>query len=212
MTRINIARIFSINLILLLLVGCMENTTEKTTTEASGNNSNIEDTTEINASDSTSEEKETGTESENDSERTTTVDDKEDRGILSEFSSEQIEYARVWLQLGVNQDLDELYARYIPAGEPINPNDETSANYPENVIQLSGSRMIDGSVTYSGNGDGTINVYNVPLRWETNVPEGLDENYMKELTESIIENTELIYVDPGNEEDIITLIELLHIN
>lgn len=34
----------------------------------------------------------------------------------------------------------------------------------EDVIQLAGSRLIDGSVTYSGNRGGTINVYNVPLR------------------------------------------------
>lgn len=57
-----------------------------------------------------------------------------------------------------------MYVRHIPAGEPINHNDDTSANYSEDVIQLSGSRLVDGSVTYSGNGDGTINVYNVPLR------------------------------------------------
>jgi hypothetical protein len=73
---------------------------------------------------------------------------------------------------------------------------------------LAGSRLVDGSVTYSGNGDGTINVYEVPLRWETSVPDDLDENYMKELTESIIENTELVYVDPGDDEKIIELIKL----
>ncbi len=90
----------------------------------------------------------------------------EEEDALSEYSSEEIEYARVWLQLGPNQEVDELNVRYIPAGEPINPDDDTSANYPEDVIQLAGSRLVDGAVTYSGNGDGTINVYNVPLRWE----------------------------------------------
>ncbi|API92415.1 hypothetical protein KM914_11270 [Virgibacillus pantothenticus] len=66
-----------------------------------------------------------------------------------------MEYARVWLQLGEIKDVDELNVRHIPAGTPLNPDDETSVNYPEDVIQLAGSRLVDGSVTYSSNGDGT---------------------------------------------------------
>ncbi|MGM0837250.1 MAG: hypothetical protein ACQEV7_13925 [Bacillota bacterium] len=135
-----------------------------------------------------------------------------DKGALSGYTAKQIEYARVWLLLGPNQEIDELNAHRIPASTPINPNDDTSALYPEDVIQLAGSRLVDGSVTYSGNGDGTINVYNVPLRWETNVPDDLPENYMRELTEEIIENTELVYVDPGDDEKIIELIKLLKIH
>lgn len=131
---------------------------------------------------------------------------------LSQYSSQQIEYARVWLLLGPNQEIDELNVTFIPAGQPVNPYDETSATYPETVIQLAGSRLVDGSVTYSGNGDGTINVYKVPLRFEQNVPDDLDENYMRELTTSMIENTELVYVDPGEEKEIIKLIKLLSIH
>ncbi|UAL47888.1 hypothetical protein K7887_02665 [Sutcliffiella horikoshii] len=140
------------------------------------------------------------------------VEGKKSSKTLSQFSSQQIECARVWLLLGPNQEIDELNVRIIPAGEPVNPHDETSATYPEEVIQLTGSRLVDGSVTYSGNGDGTINVYNVPLRFEKNVPEDLDRNYMRILTEGMIENTELVYVDPGQEEDIIELIKLQKIH
>ncbi|WP_404469527.1 hypothetical protein [Sutcliffiella horikoshii] len=140
------------------------------------------------------------------------VDDEKDNETLSNYSSQQIEYARVWLQLAPNQEIEELNVRFIPAGEPVNPFDETSATYPEEVIQLVGSRLVDGSVTYSGNGDGTINVYNVPLRFEKNVPKDLDENYMRKLTESMIEDTELVYVDPGQEEEIIELIKLQKIH
>lgn len=136
------------------------------------------------------------------------VENEEESETLSHYSSQQIEYARVWLLLGPNQEIDELNVRVIPAGEPVNPLDETSATYSEEVIQLAGSRLVDGSVTYSGNGDGTINVYNVPLRFEKNVPKDLDKNYMRKLTESMIENTELVYVDPGQEEEIIKLIKL----
>ncbi len=48
---------------------------------------------------------------------------KEDN-VLAAYSSEKIEYARVWLQLGPNQEIDELNVRHISAGEPINPNDD----------------------------------------------------------------------------------------
>ncbi|MFC4403857.1 hypothetical protein ACFOY7_12340 [Gracilibacillus xinjiangensis] len=136
-----------------------------------------------------------------------TAGDQEDNNPLSEYSSQQIEYARVWLQLGPNQEIDELNVRHIAAGEPMNPNDDKSAAYPEDVIQLAGSRLVDGSVTYSGNGDGTINVYNVPLRWDGDYTK-VDESFYTD----IIENTELVYVDPGDEEEIIELIKLLKVH
>ncbi|MBY6053458.1 hypothetical protein [Cytobacillus firmus] len=129
--------------------------------------------------------------------------DKEEKGTLSQYSSQQIEYARVWLQLGPNQNFDELYVRHIPAGTPLNPEDETSAGYPEDVIQLAGSRLADGSVTYSGNGDGTINVYNVPLRWDGQYPAG------EKFYSDIIENTKQISIEPGEDEKVIELIEKL---
>lgn len=130
------------------------------------------------------------------------TDSETAESALDAYSSEQIEYARVWLQLGPNQELDGLYVKQIPAGTPLNPDDETSGVYPEDVIQLAGSRLVDGSVTYSGNGDGTINVYNVPLRWDGQYPAGED------FYEEIINDTELVAIDTGNDEDVIRLIEL----
>lgn len=127
-------------------------------------------------------------------------------GVLTQYSSEQIEYARVWLQLGPNQDIDGLYVHHIPAGTPINPNDETSVSYPEDVIQLAGARLVDGSVTYSGNGDGTINIYNVPLRWDGQYPAG------EKFYTDIIENTALVYIDPGSDEKVAELINLLQVS
>ena len=131
--------------------------------------------------------------------------DKEDKEILSSYSSEQIEYARIWLQLGPNQEIEELNVLHIPAGTPINPDDNTSAVYPETVIQLAGSRLVDGSITYSGNGDGTINVYNVPLRWDGNYPAGED------FYTDIIKNTKLVSVELGDNERIIELIKLIKV-
>ena len=98
----------------------------------------------------------------------------EDNDALSQYSVEEIEYARVWLQLGVNQDIDELNVEHIFNGTPFNPDDETSIDYPEDVIQLSGTRLVDRVITYSGNGDGIINVYNGPKRWDGKNPAGED--------------------------------------
>ncbi|MDM5300613.1 hypothetical protein AAHT66_00335 [Bacillus inaquosorum] len=134
---------------------------------------------------------------------------KED-DVLAAYSSEKIEYARVWLQLGPNQEIDELNVRHISAGEPINPNDDTSASYPEDVIQLAGSRLVDGSVTYHGNGDGTIHVYNVPLRWDS--ADDLDQGVMREVTENIIKNKKTVYVDTGDDAKIKRLIDIMVIH
>ncbi|WP_435371231.1 hypothetical protein [Mesobacillus subterraneus] len=129
-----------------------------------------------------------------------------DGDSLSKYSSNQIEYARVWLQLAPNQEIDELNVRHIPAGEKLNPDDETSASYPEDIIQLAGSRLVDGSVTYSGNGDGTINVYNIPLRWDGQYPAG------KDFYEKIIQKTKLVHIDTGDDQKVIRLIKLLNVH
>lgn len=124
---------------------------------------------------------------------------------LAKYSSNEIEYARIWLQLGPNQEIDELYIRHIPAGTPLNPEDKTSANYPENVTQLSGSRLVDGSVTYTSNGDGTINQYTaIPLRWD-----GINPAGKKEYTD-ILKKRKKVYVDVGNDEKIIQIINKIY--
>ncbi|AEP85135.1 lipoprotein [Bacillus spizizenii] len=174
--------------------GADENSTKESVTKDSDKNSSKESSTE--ESNETSEGRhETKGESDN---------------ILAEYSSEKVEYARVWLQLGANQKIDELNVRHISAGEPINPNDDKSASYPEDVIQLAGSRLVDGSVTYSGNGDGTINVYNVPLRWDSS--DNLDQGVMKKVTENIIKNTKKVYVDTGDDKKIKRLIDIMVIH
>lgn len=187
-----------------MILGACSNSTSESVQKSKSTQVTNEEEVNLNESNSTSGDsadiKSDNTSSEN---GILTEGVKEDKEILSQYSSEQIEYARVWLQLGPNQELDELNVRQIPAGTPINPDDDTSANYPEDVIQLAGSRLVDGSVTYSGNGDGTINVYNVPLRWDGSYPAG-EKFYIE-----IIENKKQLYVDTGNDEKIIELIKLL---
>ncbi|MBP3950117.1 hypothetical protein [Bacillus suaedae] len=201
---------------IFMLVGC-GNTAQETITDSPEDNASLPakeaNSNETDLATSKAEESEAA----NSSEVTVTseTDSPEKKSLnvsindqgetLFQFSNEQIEYARVWLQLGPNQEIDELNIRFIRAGEPLNPEDETSANYPEDVIQLAGSRLVDGSVTYSGNGDGTINVYNVPLRWDGQYPAG--EEFYRE----IIENTKLVEVDIGEDEAIIKLIKLQNV-
>ncbi|WP_042220946.1 hypothetical protein [Oceanobacillus manasiensis] len=218
---------FLLLLLVLLLAGCGGGSDEESDSTESDNASQSEEQAneaDENESDVEEESETATTEADDDSNDTSSTkeignqdkesnsEDREEKGkSLSNYSSEEIEYARVWLELGPNQEIDELNVRHIAAGEPINPNDETSANYPEDVIQLAGSRLVDGSVTYSGNGDGTINVYNVPLRWDSSDAE-VDEDFMKEYTESLIEETELVKIDPGNDEEIIKLIDIMKIH
>ena len=216
---------FNVALFMLvgMLVGCAGNKNEAAATGSAEDNSvesTEENTSETDESASTSKVEETDT-NDTSSENllimiriaahhlkivVQIVSDKKDKETLSQYSSKQIEYARVWLQLGANQDIDGLYVQHIPAGTPLNPDDETSASYPEDVILLVGGRLVDGSVTYSGNGDGTINVYNVPSRWDGKYPAG-EKFYI-----DIIENTKTVSVDTGDDEKIIALIKLLNVN
>lgn len=216
-------------MLILLLAGCGGNTNEEAETDSEGNTASQSeeqntDTEEAETNEDNSEATKSepeASETEEDTEEVSSEDtsnqdadstsENEEEDPLSAYSAKQIEYARVWLELGPNQDIDELNVHHIPAGSLINPNDETSATYPEDVIQLAGSRLVDGSVTYSGNGDGTINVYNVPLRWDSSDAE-VDEDFMKEYTEKIIEETELVKIDPGNDEEVIKLIEIMNIH
>ncbi|UJL46385.1 hypothetical protein KFZ58_18925 [Virgibacillus sp. NKC19-16] len=216
-------------LLVLLLVGCAGDTDAESGTHPSDNENESaleseEETDGVDESGSTTVSAESSVGNSNDNEISSeeTTNEKhanntyegedgntsgsEEDNPLSKYSSEEIEYARVWLQLGVMKDVDELNVRHIPARTPFNPDDETSADYPEDVIQLAGGRLVAGSVTYSGNGDGTINVYNVPLRWDGEYP--ADEKFYND----IIENTELEYVDTGDDEEIIELIGKMNIH
>lgn len=212
----------SLLLLFLLLVGCTTDTNNEAkkapsqqhpaaqskTNDAEGSRSiekKGDESEPVTASENTTSDAPNQTYSkekrEDDSDHTSENDNK-----LTEYSSEEIEYARIWLQLGIIKEIDELNVRRITSGEPINPEDKTSINYPENVIQLSGSRLVDGSVTYSDNGNGTINVYNIPLRWDGDYPAG--EKFYK----NIIANKKQVQIDPGVDKKVIDLINKINIH
>ncbi|MBM7578668.1 hypothetical protein [Jeotgalibacillus terrae] len=192
-----------LSLLLLLIAGCSANTADENETEQSGNAADTE-TLEESAPPGEVDQQNEEMKTEESDGSVQESDETEVEEGLSQYSAEQIEYARVWLQLGANQEIDELNVHHIPAGTPLNPKDETSGVYPEDVIQLAGSRLVDGSVTYSGNGDGTVNVYNVPLRWDGVYPVEDNEFYTK-----LIENTVQVYIETGDPEEVEKLIKLL---
>lgn len=204
---------------LIMVTSCSDNTdkegdehiTEKqekpednSTQDKEDNQSVSEEDTDTNATEPNESPDEDST-NENDSNDSNDQSVSKNNQGLSDYSSQDIEYARVWLQLGENQNIETLYVERIPAGEPLNPDDETSVDYPEDVVQLSGPRLVDGVVTYSSNGDGTVNVYKVPKRWDGKNPAG------KDTYEKMINQTEQEPIDPGEDEKVEQLIEILEI-
>ncbi|MCU9615008.1 hypothetical protein OEV98_15845 [Caldibacillus lycopersici] len=218
-----LTKILYLVIALFLFAGCEGNTKEESMANPTLNNSITES---INEDEAENEENTLTKESDSDDANSLSAEEAsksetdssnaviEDEDPLANYSSQQVEYARVWRQLGPNQNIDELVVTHISAGTPLDPDHDITVNYPEDVIRLTGSRLVDGIVTYSGNGDGTINVYEVPIRWYGGMPppEDLDKEKVLEDMEDIIHNTELVYVDPGDNEEIIKLIQLLEID
>lgn len=132
---------------------------------------------------------------------------REDESVLNNYSAEEIEYARVWNQLGPMKNdmkgMDSLNVQQIPKGSKVNPQAEDSAVYQEDVVKLDAPMRAGGSVTYSSNGDGTINVYNkVPYDWRNST----DHADMKAATTQVIEeDIETVTVDTGNDKTIADL-------
>ncbi|MEC1442086.1 hypothetical protein [Bacillus subtilis] len=205
-------------LLIILLAGCTDSKDEEaqqpsnqaSAVQSDEKHTETEDSTKIHKDEAEpiTESEESATKAAN--ETSSAEENSKEDNVLAAYSSEKIEYARVWLQLGPNQEIDELNVRHISAGEPINPNDDTSASYPEDVTQLAGSRLVDGSVTYHGNGDGTIHVYNVPLRWDS--ADDVEKGVMREVTENIIKNRKTVYVDTGDNEKIKRIIDIMMIH
>lgn len=139
-------------------------------------------------------------------------EDKKDNA-LSEYTSEEIEYARVWLQVIGNHGTEELNVYHTSAGETVNNYEDNSVPYPKDTIDLVGKYTADGSVTYSGNGDGTINVYDLPSHWPS--PDEIMQTYgqsIKEYTEDIMENPKIVHIDPGDDEKVEALIKKMNLN
>lgn len=205
----------AIILFALLLVSCADdNTVENDETEEKAEDLSEDQNNE--EDDLTSEEEIDQAATIDDSEKDSNESSSNDKSDnpLANYSTQEIEYARVWLNFGPNQDVEEIYVNYIPAGTLLNPDeDDINVSYPVDVIQIRGSRIVDGLITYSGNGDGTINIYNIPYRWYGGNPRP-DEFEIEEIfadRNDIINKTELVYIEPGDDQAVIELIEKMTI-
>lgn len=129
--------------------------------------------------------------------------------FLNNLNAKEVEYARIWEQFGPlknhNEGMYALYVNEIQKGSKVNPYAEDSAIYKENVVKLQAPMRAGGSITYSSNGDGTINIYKkVPYKWES--PQAVDYSNMNEVTRNVIEeNIETVYIEPTDNKTVYEL-------
>ena len=151
----------------------------------------------------------------NDSNKKQQSTDK-NKSYLNNFNSKEIEYARVWYQLiSTRNDLKgikNVYVTEIPKGSKVNPQAKNSAIYKEKVVKLEAPMRAGVSVTYSSNGDGTINVYNnIPYKWENS--QNSDYSQMNKITKKAIEeNIETVYIKPYDNKTVAKLASKIRYN
>lgn len=182
---------------------------EKTNTSDSADNSESSNKQNKEKNDNKKQEKN------NDSNKKQQSTDK-NKSYLNNFNSKEIEYARVWYQLiSTRNDLKgikNVYVTEIPKGSKVNPQAKNSAIYKEKVVKLEAPMRAGGSVTYSSNGDGTINVYNnIPYKWENS--QNSDYSQMNKIKKKAIEeNIETVYIKPYDNKTVAKLASKIRYN
>lgn len=127
----------------------------------------------------------------------------DEQSKLDNYSDEEIEYARIWLDFINGPTPPQLSVLSNKEGALINPYLEgESIVYPEDVTVLMGESMADGLITYSSNGDGTINVYDVPAHWHQQ-----SNAEMKEATENVLKTIKKKEVPTGNDDQVLNILE-----
>ncbi|MCI2848375.1 hypothetical protein [Staphylococcus hominis] len=182
---------------------------KKTNTSDSGDNSKSSNKQNKEQNDNKKQEKN------NDGNKNQQSTDK-NKSYLNNFNSKEIEYARVWYQLISTRNnlkgIRNVYVTEIPKGSKVNPQAQNSAIYKEKVVKLEAPMRAGGSVTYSSNGDGTINVYNnIPYKWENS--QNSDYNQMNKITKKAIEeNIETVYIKPYDNKTVAKLASKIKYN
>lgn len=127
---------------------------------------------------------------------------------LSNFSDEEIEYARVWLNSDNNQKVEQLKVSLIPKGSLINPDNVDYGIYNQDVIEIRGPQESDGSIVYSVSekGSGYINIYPIPYDFEAEESTDISQY------QNIENHTERAYVEPGDDQSVSQLIDVLNIS
>ena len=127
----------------------------------------------------------------------------DDAALFPNYTAEEIEYARMWHDYGKSDTPPRLIVSFYEAGTYINPYiEDDELVYPEDVTVLRGKVMADGMVIYHRNGDGTVNVYDVPSHWHQD-----SEASMKRATERVLQTVTTREVPAG---DPITVGQILH--
>lgn len=131
--------------------------------------------------------------------------DEAEEHSLDNYSVQEIEYARIILMTGlVDPESPTVYVGQYPAGSPVAEGYEETVTFPMATTALVGEYGFMGLIIYSSHGDGHITIYPVPSHWhqEDQSPEGY-----REYAQSILDDAVKVYVDPGNPEEVIQLIE-----
>ncbi|WP_146880634.1 hypothetical protein [Alkalibacterium putridalgicola] len=124
---------------------------------------------------------------------------------LEGYSAQETEYARVLLMTGmVDSASSIIYISHYPAGSPVADGYEDSIKFLDPTTVIMGEYGYSGSITYASHGDGNITIYPMPSHWhqEDKSPEGY-RTYAQE----ILDEAETVYVEPGNNRDIINIID-----
>lgn len=136
----------------------------------------------------------------------------EEKDPLSAYSEKEIEYARVWLEVVGNKDIDTLNVTFTSEEESVNPYEPTSIRYPKGVVYMFTDYLAGGNVYYSSNGDGSIKLYDFPTRWPSSEQVKEERNQtMEEYLQEIIDNSEIVTIDVGDDEEVESIIQKIEI-
>ncbi|MGO3733339.1 MAG: hypothetical protein ACTJHC_09205 [Vagococcus sp.] len=136
---------------------------------------------------------------------------------LVNYSDDEIEYARVWLEIRSTEALNddagfELNVRTIKKGEPVNPFHEGTVNWPFDVTVLSGKFSYQSTIAYRSNHDGSVTTYPLPSHWHYTQEEQNDTEFIKKMSQEILDDFTIVPISPGDPETIERLIKLEQIN
>lgn len=124
---------------------------------------------------------------------------------LARYSDKQIEYAQVWLTVMENPDVSELGVYFYEEGEPVIPGYEAAHQLiPEKLTYLTGGYGYEGAVAYSNNGDGSVNVYNLPERLHDS-----PEEFPRIIEEAL--QPRQVDLNSYSDEELARLIERIHL-
>ncbi|WP_440896960.1 hypothetical protein ACS127_02835 [Amphibacillus sp. Q70] len=203
-----LALILSFSSVFFLLVACGNSSEEDSSFEETPEVEDEDTNEEENSSDqgASTDEDSLPSNEDMDNEDVDSSEESAEADPLADYSEQEIEYARVWLEVGSTDDPGTLNVNRVSAGTPINTMIDSPPTYNEDVIMLTGEAGAMGIVVYSGNGDGTINHYSkVTYRWEN--PAGLSDDELRAEYEEILEHTEHVEIDTHNDDDVIRIIE-----